>query len=173
MSKGNELRWYVPLKKLFDAAIKKYKSGKRGSATYFTAKERAYLATIGQTAQEIYDFAEDHARGGEPDWETVLLISSVRRDYFYVVQGGKQSKHVIEMAALPAKDAKMDGIPWLPRLIEKAEAKLRGEMPDDLMYDCGGDRRFFENYRKHPADFLRVAWAAKGDAKKILRYVRS
>ena len=172
MSKGNDLRWYVPLKKLFESAVKKYKSGKRGSANYFTAKERAYLATIGQTAQEIYDFAEDHARGGEPDWDTVLLISAVRRDFFRVVQKGVRSKRVIDMAALPAKDAEMKGIPWLPRLIEKAEAKLRGEMPDDLMYDCGGDRQFFEKHDKHPADFLRVTWAAKSDKAKILRYVR-
>ncbi len=76
------------------------------------------------------------------------------------------------MAALPAKDAELEGIPWLPRLIDKAEAKLRGEMPADLMYDCGGDRQFFKKHDRHPADFLRVTWAAKGDARKILRYVR-
>jgi hypothetical protein len=172
MSKMNDLRWYLPLRKLFEAAVAKYQEGRRDAEAYFDAKGRAYLASIGQTAQEIYDFAEDHARGGEPDWETVLLISAVRRDYFVVVQKHIPSKRVIDMAALPPKEAALDGIGWLPRLIEKAEAKLRGEMPADLMYDCGGDRQFFEKHGRHPADFLRVTWAAKGDSKKILRYVR-
>jgi hypothetical protein len=172
MSKMNDLRWYLPLRKLFAAAVAKYQKGQRGAETYFDAKGVAYLASIGQTPQEIYDFAEDHARGGEPDWETVLLISAVRRDYFLVVQDCVLSTRVIDMSALPPKDAVLDGIGWLPRLIEKAEAKLRGEMPADLMYDCGGDRQFFEEHGRHPADFLRVTWAAKGDAQKILRYVR-
>ena len=79
---------------------------------------------------------------------------------------------VIVMEDLPAKEATLEGIAWLPRLIQKARAKLRGEMTADLMYDCGGDRRFFEEYGLHPADFLRVVWAADGDAQKILRYVR-
>jgi hypothetical protein len=172
MGKAKDLHWYRPLRELFEAAVAKYLKGDRGAETYFDAKGRKYLAGIGQTPQEIYDFAEDHARGGEPDWETVLLISAVRRDYFLVVQEGRLSKHVIDMDALPPKDKAMAGIPWLPRLIEKAEAKLRGEMPADLMYDCGGDRAFFAKHGRHPADFLRVTWAAKGDAKKILRYVR-
>ncbi len=172
MSKSNDVHWYLPLRKLFEDAVIKYQAGQRGAETYFDAKGRAYLAHIGQTPQELYDFAEDHARGGEPDWETLLLISAVRRDYFFTVQKSKTSKRVLDMAALPPKDAELDGIPWLPRLIEKAEAKLRGEMPADLMYDCGGDRQFFKKHGRHPADFLRVTWAAQGDARKILRYVR-
>ena len=124
MRKTNDVHWYLPLRKLFAAAVAKYQKGQRGAETYFDAKGEAYLASIGQTPQEIYDFAEDHARGGEPDWETVLLISAVRRDYFLVVQEGIASTRVIDMAALPPKDAALDGIVWLPRLIEKAEAKL-------------------------------------------------
>jgi hypothetical protein len=172
MSKTNDLRWYEPLRDLFESAIAKYQKGDRGAETYFDAAGRAYLAGMGQTPQEIYDFAEDHARGGEPDWETVLLISAVRRDYFLVEQKGIRSPRVVDMAALAPKDAALDGIPWLPRLIQKAEAKLRGEMPADLMYDCGGDRKFFADFGRHPADFLRVTWAAKGDTQKILRFVR-
>ena len=172
MSKSNELRWYLPLRDLFGAAVTKYQKGQRGASKFFNARALAYLATIGQTAQEIYDFAEDHARGGEPDWETVLLISAARRDYFLTVQRGKTSKRVIATEEFTPKDGKVGGIPWLPRLIEKAEAKLRGELPADLMYDCGGDRRFFTEHDRHPADFLRVTWAANGDRKKILRFVR-
>ena len=35
----------------------------------------------------------------------------------------------------------IDGIAWLPRILVKARLKLRGEMPADLMYGCGGDRQ--------------------------------
>lgn len=172
MGKVSAYRWHTPLHDLFRSAVKKYEGGQRDAGTYFGPDEAAYLASIGQTSQEIYDFAEDHARGGEPDWETVLLISSARRDFLIDAQGGVMSTHVVPTADFAAKEATLEGIAWLPRLIQKARAKLRGELPPELMYDCGGDRRFFKEYDLHPADFLRVAWAADGDAQKILRYVR-
>jgi hypothetical protein len=165
-------RWYHELKQLFVLSAERYRAGERDAGRYFTAEQEAYLLSLGQTAQEIYDFAEDHARGGEPDWETVLLISAVRRDYLHTVQKGVTSTRRISMDDLPAKDAELEGIPWLPRVIQKAEAKLRGEMPADLMYGCGGDRNFFHRHGLDAADFLRHVWAAQGDEQKILAYVR-
>src|SRR6187399_1024294 len=128
----NSLSWPTDLKQLFDSAVAKYRGGQRGSDTYFDPKQADFLRSIGHTAQEIYDFAEDHSGGGSPDWETVLLIASVRRDYFLYEQKGKISAAQLDMAALPPKAEAVDGIEWLPRLIQKAQAKLRGEMPDDL-----------------------------------------
>jgi hypothetical protein len=165
-------RWYHELKQLFVLASERYRAGERDPRRYFNQEQVAYLASIGQTAQELYDFAEDHARGGDPDWETVLLISAVRRDYLTAVQHGKTSDHRISMDDLPSKDAEMEGIGWLPRIIRKAEAKLRGEMPPDLMYGCGGDRKFFRQHGIDAADFLRHVWAADGDDQKVLAYVR-
>ena len=43
-----------------------------------------------------------------------------------------------------------------PRILPKARAKLRGELPDEVMYGCGGDRQFFQSNNIHPAEFLRV-----------------
>jgi hypothetical protein len=77
------------------------------------------------------------------------------------------------MADYPAKDAPLDGIPWLPRLILKAQTRLRGEMPLEMMYGCAGDRRFFKQHGIHPADFLRFVWSVDGDEAKVLAYVRS
>jgi hypothetical protein len=74
---------------------------------------------------------------------------------------------------LPPKPAAVDGIPWLPRLIVKARAKLKGEMDPDTMFVCGGDRAFFEQHKLHPADFLRVTWAAGDDDRKIIDYVKT
>ena len=50
------------------------------------------------------------------------------------------------------------GIEWLPRLILKAKAKLRGELPPSLMYCCGGDRAFFQKHDVLPAEFLAMVW---------------
>lgn len=168
----NPLSWTTDLKQIFEDAVTKYRAGQRGAATFFTPSQSKFLASIGHTAQEVYDFAEDHVGGGQPDWETFLLIASVRRDYFLTEQKGHISNRRIDMDTLPPKSQAIDGIEWLPRLILKAQAKLRGEMPDDLMYDCGGDRRFFSQWNVHPADFLRFAWGAGTDASRYVSFVR-
>jgi hypothetical protein len=76
------------------------------------------------------------------------------------------------MEKLPSKDAEIDGIGWLPRIIPKAEAKLRGEMPPELMYGCGGDRKFFRTNQVDPAAFLRTVWNAKGNQAEIVAWVK-
>ena len=70
---------------------------------------------------------EDFAKGGDPDLATALEIAAVRSDYFLHEQKGEFSTHRISVDALPSKDADVEGIGWLPRIIPKAEAKLRGE----------------------------------------------
>ncbi|MFT5837141.1 MAG: hypothetical protein ACI9ZV_000645, partial [Candidatus Azotimanducaceae bacterium] len=63
------------------------------------------------------------------------------------------------------------GIVWLPRIMPKALAKLRGELPPETMYGCGGDRRFFKTNNIHPAEFLRAAWAYQDDQGKLIDWV--
>jgi predicted dehydrogenase len=167
------LTWEQRFSKLFQAAVEKYRQGHEKAAGLVDDKGRKFLASIGHTEQEFFDFVEDFARGGEPTLETALNIASVRRDYFLKEQNGIPSKHLVSMDDLPSKDAEIDGIGWLPRLIPKAEAKLRGEMPPDLMYGCGGDRKFFRTQKIDPADFLRKAWEAGGDHGKIVAWVKT
>ncbi|MBV9658167.1 MAG: DUF5069 domain-containing protein [Verrucomicrobia bacterium] len=174
MLTANHYRWHAALREIFDTAVARYRAGERNAATFFNTGQLAFLASIGHTAQELFDFAEDHVKNdGDPDWETTLLVASVRRDYFLNVQRGVLSGRVISMDDLPAKADELDGIPWLRRLIAKAHAKLRGEMPADLMYGCGGDRRFLQEYDLHPAEFLREVWATEGNEKKLLAYVKA
>ena len=156
----------------FADALDAYCAGKRDAEGMFNPNAREFLKTIGATPQEIFDFVEDTFQGGEPGAETALLVTAVRRDYFLVVQKGKPSASVIDMDALPAKSAELAGIEWLPRIIEKAKAKLRGEMPPELMYGCGGDRAFLREHGIAPADFLREVWAADNDLARIVDYVR-
>jgi hypothetical protein len=164
--------WTQHFKSLYDKALRLYQKGTRGSETYFDRAELTFLDSIGATAQELYDLAEDAATHGEPDYSTALLITAARRDYFLTIQNSQKSDKIVTAEQLPAKTAQMEGIEWLPRIIEKAQLKLRGEMAPEIMYGCGGDRRFLSTYRIHPADFLRVVWSAKGDHTVVVDYIK-
>ena len=164
--------WHQRFSRHFQAAVEKYQKGHRQADGLLDAKGSKFLASIGYTDQEFFDFVEDFAKGGEPTLETAIEIASVRRDYFLKEQNGTPSTHRISMADLPSKDAEIDGIGWLPRLIPKAEAKLRGEMPPDLMYGCGGDRKFFRNRAIDPAEFLRQVWNANGNQAQVVEWVK-
>ena len=98
----------------------------------FDPRDVAFFTTIGCTAQELFDFIDDHLNDGDVDFKTVLEVTAIRREYFLTVMDGKSSGHVVPMSELPAKSAKVDGIAWLPRLIVKARLKLRGEMTSCL-----------------------------------------
>jgi len=143
---------------LFDQAVELYGKGRRGADTFFDSKQKAWLAASGITAQHVYDYAEDENSGGEPGLGHALLIEQVRSDYFLNVQKGKASAVVLDESLLPAKTDSVKGIEWLPRIIPKTKAKLRGELPASLMYCCGGDRRFFKAHDILPAEFLSLIW---------------
>jgi len=164
--------WAGTFRQCYDKAVAAYRLGNRQPRACFNADELVFLESIGCTAQEIYDFAEDWCQDEAPSFGTALLIAAARRDFFLVVQKHQRTGQIITMNDLPAKDAQVAGLAWLPRLIAKARAKLRGEMPDELMYGCGGDRAFLRKVNVHPADFLREVWAARDDDQKIIEYVK-
>jgi hypothetical protein len=143
---------------LYAKAVGLYAKGQRGAATYFDAVEVAWLTSNGLSPQNLYDYAEDENNGGEPGFAHALLIENARRKYFHIVQGGKPSGVVLNADSLPAKSESVRGIEWLPRIIPKAKAKLKGELPDTLMYCCGGDRRFFKAHDILPVEFLGLIW---------------
>ena len=167
--------WSSDFRALFDRCVALYKAGKQNYSAWFTSDDLAFLASIGCRKREFFDFIEDHchANGGEPTFESAMLIAAARRDFFLNIQKGKSSDRIIPPSELPAKSAALDGIVWLPRIIAKARAKLRGEMDPDTMYGCGGDRGFSARNHVHLADFLRVVWAAEDDDQKILDYVKA
>jgi hypothetical protein len=164
--------WPMEFRKVYDAGSERYHAGERNPEKLWSKRELEFLASIGCTAQELYDFIDDRIRYGEPDYETALLTTAVRRHYFRLVQNGIPSKKQIAMESLPAKTDEVDGIAWLPRLIEKARAKLRGEMPPDLMYGCGGDRPFLRSMNVELAEFLQIVWLAQNDDRTIVEYVK-
>lgn len=154
----------------YNHAVARHAAGAT-AATMFASGQLAFLAANGLNAQTMFDYAEDHADGGEPGFERALLIEAVRRDYFLSAQGGRPSSRGLDEATLPAKDAAVENIAWLPRIIPKARAKLRGELPASLMYSCGGDRRFFKTHDIHPAEFLSLVWRHEADDAAIVAWV--
>jgi hypothetical protein len=156
---------------LHDKAVAAYAKGQRDPATLFTDAEAAWLAANGLNAQHLYDYAEDHSNYGEPGPDHALAIELVRRDYFLNVQGGRGLVTVLDESTLPGKTEAVKGIEWLPRIIPKAKAKLRGELPASLMYGCGGDRRFFRTHDILPAEFLSLVWRHENNAVAIVDWV--
>lgn len=156
---------------LYDKSVSLYAEGRRGAETFFTSDESAWLAANGLTAQHLYDYAEDQNSQGEPGYDIALGIEFIRRDYFLNVQLGVPSGKTADSNAWPAKDAAINGIVWLPRILPKVRAKLRGELPATMMYGCAGDRRFFKTHDIHPTEFLSLAWRHPDDDQAIINWV--
>ena len=157
---------------IYNDAVAAFAAGKRGADNLLSAEQRAWLAANGISAQNLYDYAEDHnGYGGEPGFAHALGIELVRRDYFLNAQGGRASTTVLDDTKMPSKTDAVRGIAWLPRLLPKARAKLRGELPPSLMYGCGGDRAFFRQHNILPAEFLALVWRHEKDEAAIVDWV--
>ncbi len=157
---------------LYDQAVARYAAGTRGADAICTAEEKSFLAANGITSQHLYDYAEDHnGYGGEPGFAHALGIELVRRDYFLSVQGGRALGVTLDDSKMPGKAEAVRGIAWLPRLLPKARAKLRGELPASLMFGCGGDRAFFKQHDIMPAEFLALVWRHEKDDAAIIDWV--
>ena len=161
------------LKEVWEKAVRLYADGNFQPDSYFNETEAEFIASIGVTGQEVYDFAEDYNDRGEPDFATFALIHDIRRSYFLDKQKGLRSEKIVHPVTLPAKDAEVNGIRWLPRIIQKAKAKLRGEMHPDIMYSCGGDRKFFKDHDIHASEFLRLVEKNEDNDQGIIDWVES
>ncbi len=165
--------WNDTFLELYDRCLAAYKNGNSDFESYYTADDLAFLESIGCKPRELFDFIEDAADEGEPSRSTALLVAAVRRDYLMAEQDGELSNNEITSNELPTFGDKLDGIGYLPRILTKARAKLRGELDPDIMYGCGGDRKFLRDHGNIPmADFLRYVWAAKENEQHIIQYVR-
>ena len=163
--------WVNDFQTLFEKKVAVYKSGRQKVEAMFSQEEQDFLRSIGATPQEIFDFVEDWADDGAPDPETALAITTIRRDYFLQVQQGQYSEKLMREEEFPSRSASLAGLDWFPRIIEKARAKLRGELPSDLMYSCGGDRRFLNKIKVSPVEFLETIREAGDNDNHIIKFV--
>ncbi len=169
----NDNNWQTQFREIYDRGALAWKTGRRSARTMFDDPDAAFLESIGCTRQELFDFIDDAQAWGEPEFEIVLAVQSIRRDYFHRVQAGRGSGHVASMHDLPPKTAEADGIAWLPRIMVKARLKLRGEMPPDLMYGCGGDRPFLRRVNMTLPEFLELVWDSGDNDRRIIDAVKA
>jgi hypothetical protein len=165
--------WDGRFRAVYDRAMAAYRSGRCSPATLCDAADTAFLRESGCSVQELYDFVEDAVDCGEPEFDTVLEVQRIRRDWFLGVQQGRWTGRTVPMSELPAKSDAVDGIAWLPRLIVKARLKLRGEMPSDLMYGCGGDRPFLRRMGMTLPGFLELVRDRGHDDRAIVEAVKA
>lgn len=168
------MNWNDTFEKLFARCAADYKAGNFDYKKDYTAEDLAFLGSIGYKRREFFDFIEDYVDEGEPSATTALLVAAVRRDYFLVEQGGKASDKEIIMDDLPSFGEELAGVNYLPRILVKGRAKLRGELDPDIMFGCGGDRNFLSKHGNiPPADFLRHVWASGGDDSKVVDWIKN
>ena len=163
--------WIEQFRTLFENKVSAYKNGTQKVEAMFSAEEEQFLRSIGATPQEIFDFVEDWVDDGEPNPDMVVAITQIRRDFFLHDQQGQHAKFVKNTVLFPPCEASLAGLEWFPRIIEKAKAKLYGDLPPDLMYSCGGDRRFLKKVKVKPDEFLQVVREAGDDVDQIVQFV--
>jgi hypothetical protein len=168
----NSEGWQKRFRDVYVRGVAAWQAGRRSPKKMFDDEDARFLASIGCTRQELFDFVDDVQNCGEPDFDTVLEVQAIRRNYLLNVMGGEPSSRVASMDELPAKGDAVDGIEWLPRIIEKARLKLRGEMPSDLMFGCGGDRPFLRRMKMTLPEFLNLVWESGPDDRRIIDAVK-
>ena len=126
--------WKTQFRAVFDAGVERRKAGCSDPDSMFEPDEVSFLESIGCSAQEMFDFCDDYVGWDDVIYEHVEALQAVRYEHFVEELDSQPATHRMEMDEFPPKDAEVEGIAWLPRLIVKARAKLAGQLPADLMY---------------------------------------
>jgi hypothetical protein len=169
------MHWNDTFLSLFDRCVATYRAGHQHFESYYSTQDLEFLTEIGCREREFFDFVEDFCEDNTPSSTTALLVAAVRRDYHLTAQMGVPADGPdLTRDDVPSFGEALDGIHYLPRILAKARAKLRGKLDPDLMYGCGGDRNFLRKHGNlHPADFLRQVWAAGDDDQAVLAWIQS
>lgn len=140
---------------------------------FFSPDEVEFMASIGCTPHEMFAYVKDYATLGDPSPSTILLIAAMRRVFFMKELRGKAgTTALLKESEMPREWEKFHDIAYLPRIICKADAKLHGTLPQNVMYYCAKDREFLRSHGAiPPEDFLDVVWKARGDKQKVVSYV--
>lgn len=168
------MEWNDRFMMLFREGVERYLQNTRIPADrFFLPEELEFLSSIGYQAAEMHGYVQDYAVLGEPSPSTTLLIAAMRRSYFLISQRGIiGNTNPVRSGDLPAETDEFQEIPYLPRIIRKAEAKMYGTLDPTIMFGDEKDRRFLKEHGNiHPADFLYWAWIFRGDRQKMVTAV--
>lgn len=162
----------IRLKEIHRKAAEGCQNGCRDAESLVPRGDVDFLASLGISSRVLLDYAEDFVRSGAPDCATFVRVAAIRRDYFLKVQKGIPARRMVQEPELPRKTDEWDGIPWLPRITEKARCFLEGTLCREVMYGCSGDRAFLRKHLLTLPGFLEKVRDSKDDAAKLLNYVR-
>ena len=168
------MEWNDLFISLFREAVERYHLNPQTPAEqFYLPEEKDFLKTIGYQAAEMHGYVREYAEKGAPSPSTALLIAAVRRHYFLnAMRGMSGTAKPITAADLPKETDEFQEIPYLPRIIRKAEAKLFGILAPDIMYGDEKDREFLRTHGNfHLADFLQLAAAARSDRQRLVSAV--
>src|ERR1700730_13328148 len=70
----NDDDWKPEFRKVWERGVAAWKAGRKAARTMFAPGDVAFLAGIGCTAQELFDFVDDSLRYDDVDFETVLAV---------------------------------------------------------------------------------------------------
>lgn len=168
------MEWNDRFMSLFREAVERYLLNPQTPAErFYLPEEQDFLKTIGYQPAEMHGYVREYAEKGAPSPSTTLLIAAVRRHYFLnAMRGISGNPKLIKASDLPAETEEFQEIPYLPRIIRKAEAKLYGILSPDIMYGDEKDREFLRTHGNfHLADFLQLTAAARSDRQKLVSAV--
>lgn len=166
--------WNEAFAELFREAVARYYAGCQRVETLFTEGECEFLSQIGCAPHVLFNWVQLYSKSGSPSPTTCLLLVAVRRDFMKQEQeGAPYSGPTVLDRQLPAFRVEFSGMPYLPRIIAKAQAYLLGAMGKDLVYPCENDQKFLREHGDIDCvDFLKLVWLTKADSSKIYDFVR-
>lgn len=168
------MEWNDSFMNLFRNAVERYHERPQTSIDrFFLPEEVKFLADMGYQPAEMHAYVQEYALKGDPSPSTILLIAAARRSFFLTqLRGISGNARPVRAIDLPADTEDFQEIPYLPRIISKATAKLFGTLDPEIMYYDEKDRKFLREHGNiHPADFLYLTWNAHGDKQKMVSAV--
>lgn len=168
------MEWNDSFMALFRNAVERYhERPQTGIDRFFLPEEVKLLSDIGYQPAEMHAYIQEYAVKGDPSPSTILLIAAARRSFFLTQQRGiSGNARPVRAIDLPPDTDDFQEIPYLPRIISKAAAKLFGTLDPTIMYYDEKDRKFLREHGNiHPADFLYLTWQAHGDKQKMVSAV--
>lgn len=168
------MEWNDRYMTLFREASERFLTNPHTSTErFFLPDETDFLSSIGMRAEEMHHHIADYCTHGEPSPSTALLVAAQRRSFFLTTQRGISGNAAeVKASTLPAETEEFQEIPYLPRLIRKAEATLFGTLDKALHFPDAKDCDFLRTHGGiHPADFLALVSTARGDRQKIVSAV--
>lgn len=165
--------FHTELARIWQSAVDLYSLGKTDADTFPIDQEIPILSSLGMSKIDVFDYAEDWCLHQTPDLLTFILVHYERWSFFTEEQNNIPSDKRLDPKDLPDKTKHIRGILWLPRILPKARAKLKGELPDGVMFGCGGDRQFFQSNHIHPAQFLRLVRRFGDNDEAIIEWVET